>query len=76
MRVRFDGTRPKGYTENLPTPPTSPNDNYYIDGSQCSDKEAWHSRITVIWLGMGLKWQRFYGVNSIGPGNPTIGNDP
>jgi hypothetical protein len=77
MRVRFDGTRPSGYIHNPPEPPPNPNDRYYVDGSQCSDKEPWHSRISISWLGMGLKWQRFDGgANALGPGNPAIGNDP
>ncbi|MCI0361548.1 MAG: hypothetical protein L0211_23945 [Planctomycetaceae bacterium] len=78
MRVRFDWKRPAGYNPNPtppPPPPINPNDLYFIDGSQCSGKEPWLSRISIAYLGEA-KWQRAGGHNRLEPGELAIGNDP
>ena len=64
VRVRFDGTRPSSTTQ--------------IDGSRCSFKAPWYSRVSVLYVDPTLGWIRAVnnGDNVIAPGYEAFGALP
>jgi|GEM_PF-3733508 len=77
VRVRFDN---KPFTHPLPNDEGFPNSP--VEGSRCSPKETWHSRmdLTAEPLNEQGKWKRTPGVlqieNQIAPNHIPIGNPP